>query len=85
LTTAAAAIFMVTSLVLAIFSAQYGGGSVVLSSPAPKPAVAPSAPAPELTPPATSGPSATSTPEGTGTTDAPPTQSREGEPIPEQK
>lgn len=41
LTTAAAGIFMVTSLVLAIFSSQYIGGSVIMSAPAPKPAVAP--------------------------------------------
>lgn len=37
LTTAAAGIFMVTSLVLAIFSSQYVGGSVIMSAPAPKP------------------------------------------------
>src|SRR5262245_10044719 len=36
LTTAAAGIFMVTSLVLAIFSSQYSGGSVIMSTPAPK-------------------------------------------------
>jgi preprotein translocase subunit SecG len=41
LTTAAAGIFMVTSLVLAIFSSQYLGGSVIMSAPAPKPAAAP--------------------------------------------
>ena len=41
LTTAAAGIFMVTSLVLAIFSSQYIGGSVIMSTPAPKPAAAP--------------------------------------------
>ncbi|MBI3327822.1 MAG: preprotein translocase subunit SecG [Nitrospinae bacterium] len=35
LTTAAAGIFMVTSLVLAIFSSQRVGGSVVLSTPVP--------------------------------------------------
>src|SRR5262247_1413805 len=36
LTTAAAGIFMITSLVLAIFSSQYSGGSVIMSTPAPK-------------------------------------------------
>src|SRR5262245_62796862 len=36
LTTAAAGIFMLTSLVLAIFSSQYVGGSVIMSTPAPK-------------------------------------------------
>jgi preprotein translocase subunit SecG len=41
LTTAAAGIFMVTSLVLAIFSSQYGGGSVIMSVPTPKPVAGP--------------------------------------------
>jgi preprotein translocase subunit SecG len=41
LTTAAAGIFMVTSLVLAIFSSRYIGGSVIMSAPAPKPAATP--------------------------------------------
>jgi preprotein translocase subunit SecG len=41
LTTAAASIFMATSLVLAIFSSQYTGGSVIMSAPAPKPVEAP--------------------------------------------
>ena len=41
LTTAAAGIFMVTSLVLAIFSSQYIGGSVIMSAPTPKPAAVP--------------------------------------------
>jgi preprotein translocase subunit SecG len=41
LTTAAAGIFMITSLVLAIFSSQYIGGSVIMRTPAPKPAAAP--------------------------------------------
>jgi preprotein translocase subunit SecG len=41
LTTAAAGIFMITSLVLAMFSSQYVGGSVIMSAPAPKPAAAP--------------------------------------------
>jgi preprotein translocase subunit SecG len=84
LTTAAAAIFRVTSMVLAIFSARYVGGSVVLSSPAAKPAVAPLVPGPEQMDPATPNPSATSTPEGS-TTDAPSTPSSGGETIPEQK
>jgi preprotein translocase subunit SecG len=43
LTTAAAGIFMVTSLVLAIFSSQYIGGSVIMSAPVPRPAAAPTA------------------------------------------
>ena len=41
LTTAAAGIFMITSLVLAIFSSQYIGGSVIMRTPAPRPAAAP--------------------------------------------
>jgi len=41
LTTAAASIFMITSLVLAVFSSQYLGGSVILSAPASKPTSAP--------------------------------------------
>jgi preprotein translocase subunit SecG len=40
LTTAAAGIFMVTSLVLAIFSSQYVGGSVIMSAPVPPPTAA---------------------------------------------
>src|SRR5919108_1427410 len=44
LTTAAAGIFMVTSLVLAIFSSQYLGGSVILTSPPATPAPAPTTP-----------------------------------------
>jgi preprotein translocase subunit SecG len=41
LTTAAAGIFMLTSLVLAIFSSQYVGGSVIMSAPVPQPAAPP--------------------------------------------
>src|SRR5215813_9706498 len=41
LTAAAACIFMVTSLALAIFSTQHLGGSVVLTSPAPRSATGP--------------------------------------------
>jgi preprotein translocase subunit SecG len=72
LTTAAAGIFMITSLVLAIFSSQYIGGSVILTSPAPKPTTAPVATpsGAEQTVPTTP-----STPEGTGTGENPPAQS----------
>jgi preprotein translocase subunit SecG len=41
LTTAAAGIFMLTSLVLAIFSSQYVGGSVIMSAPVPQPVATP--------------------------------------------
>jgi preprotein translocase subunit SecG len=41
LTTGAAGIFMITSLVLAIFSSQHIGGSVVLSGTSPQPTTAP--------------------------------------------
>jgi len=71
LTTAAAGIFMITSLVLAIFSSQYVGGSVVLTSPTPKtvtPAVIP--PGAEQPAPITSG-----TSEGTGPVETPSPQS----------
>ena len=56
LTTAAAGIFMVTSLTLAIFSSQHMGSSVVLSTPAPRaattiaPAAGPSEPQQEPVP-----------------------------------
>jgi len=64
LTTAAAGIFMITSLVLAVFSSQYLGGSVILSTPASKPS-----PAPITTPPGGEqmAPTAPSTSEGSGT------------------
>jgi preprotein translocase subunit SecG len=68
LTTAAAGIFMVTSLVLAIFSSQYIGGSVIMSAPAPKPA------APPITAPLSgeqTAPSVPGTPEGAGTAETP--------------
>ena len=68
LTTAAAGIFMVTSLVLAIFSSQYIGGSVIMSAPAPKPA------APPITAPLggeQTAPSVPGTPEGAGTAETP--------------
>jgi hypothetical protein len=51
LTAAAACIFMVTSLVLAIFSTQHLGGSIILNSPVPKPAPAPAATSTEQTTP----------------------------------
>jgi preprotein translocase subunit SecG len=80
LTTAAAVIFMGTSLTLAVFSSQYVGGSVVLTSPAPTPAGAPAIPAAEQTAPTTP-----TTPEGTGTTPMPPAQSSGGETTQEQR
>jgi preprotein translocase subunit SecG len=83
LTTAAAGIFMITSLVLAIFSSQYVGGSVIPTTPAPKPI---------STPPTTrSGgeqmsPSAPSASEGTGAVEETPAPQSEGtEQTPEQK
>jgi preprotein translocase subunit SecG len=68
LTTAAAGIFMVTSLVLAIFSSQYLGGSVMTSAPAVRPTAAPpTAPSGgEQTAPSTPG-----TSEGTGAGETP--------------
>jgi preprotein translocase subunit SecG len=66
LTTAAAGIFMVTSLVLAVFSSQHGG-SVVLTAPVPR-----STPAPVETTPDPAAPQAPSTPEGSGSTEPPP-------------
>jgi preprotein translocase subunit SecG len=72
LTTAAAGIFMITSLVLAIFSSQYLGGSVMMSAPAARPTGA--------SPMAPSGgeqmtPSAPGTSESTGTSETPVPQS----------
>ncbi len=79
LTTAAAGIFMITSLALAIFSSQRLGGSVVMSAPTSKAATttAPTGPssephketaprAPESSGGGETGPSPS---EGTGTTD----------------
>lgn len=69
LTTGAAAIFMVTSLVLAIFSAQNLGGSVVLSG---APARTTTAPGPGVSPGEESRESTPSAPEsGTGTETSP--------------
>jgi preprotein translocase subunit SecG len=68
LTTAAAGIFMITSLVLAVFSSQYLGGSVILTTPAPRPASAPA------TAPSGVGPSAPNAPspsEGSGPVETP--------------
>jgi preprotein translocase subunit SecG len=78
LTTAAAGIFMITSLVLAIFSSQFTGGSVILTSPPPKPSSAP-----VTTSPGTESvaPSTPSIPEGTGTVETPPAQSGKSEPT----
>jgi preprotein translocase subunit SecG len=64
LTTAAAGIFMITSLVLAIFSSQHGGGSVILSTPAAKPI---SSSAPTSSGSEQTVPGAPSAPEGSGT------------------
>jgi preprotein translocase subunit SecG len=69
LTTAAAGIFMITSLMLAIFSAHYGGGSVIMTAPAPKPTSAPTAAATEG---AQTAPSAS---ESAGTAETPAPQS----------
>jgi preprotein translocase subunit SecG len=82
LTTAAAGIFMITSLVLAIFSSQYLGGSVILSTPAPKPT---SAPATTPSGVEQTAPSAPSTSEGTGTVETPAPQSEGTEKSQEQK
>jgi preprotein translocase subunit SecG len=80
LTAAAACIFMVTSLALAIFSTQHLGGSVVLTSPAPKPATGPAA-----TPSEPPAPGASSTPTGAGTTETNPAHSGGTEAPQEQK
>jgi preprotein translocase subunit SecG len=75
LTTAAAGIFMITSLVLAIFSAQYGGSSVVLSTPAPRPTSSPA-----TSPPAGEqmAPSAPGASESTGAVETPAAPQSEG-------
>jgi preprotein translocase subunit SecG len=78
LTTAAAGIFMITSLVLAIFSSQYVGGSVILTSPPPKPTTAP-VPTPSGAEP--TAPSTPSAPESTGTVETPPAQNGDSEPT----
>jgi preprotein translocase subunit SecG len=82
LTTAAAGIFMITSLVLAVFSSQYLGGSVILTRPAPKPTSAPAA-----TPLGVeqAAPSAPSTSGGSGTIETPAPQSETPETPQEQK
>jgi preprotein translocase subunit SecG len=80
LTTAAAGIFMVTSLVLAIFSSQYVGGSVIMSAPAPRPA------APQMTTPGSGEQTAPSVPgasESPGTSELPAPQ-REGTEKPQE-
>jgi preprotein translocase subunit SecG len=68
LTTAAASIFMITSLMLTVFSSQYVGSSVIMTAPAPKPA-----PAPALAPPdgAQTMPSVPGTSESSGTVETP--------------
>ena len=81
LTTAAAGIFMITSLVLAIFSSQYVGGSVVLTSPTPKPPTAPGPTPPQVE---EAAPAAPSTSEGGGPVEAPPAPS-EGPEAPQQE
>jgi preprotein translocase subunit SecG len=82
LTTAAASIFMITSLVLAIFSSQHLGGSVVLTTPTPKPTSAPT-----TTPSGgeQASPSAPSASGGTGTVETPAPQSEEPAQPQEQK
>jgi preprotein translocase subunit SecG len=82
LTTAAAGIFMITSLVLAIFSAQHLGGSVILTAPDAKPPSAPTTTSPgaeRMTP------KAPSESESTGTVETPAPQSEETEQPQEQK
>ena len=81
LTTAAAGIFMVTSLVLAIFSSQYVGGSVIMSAPAPRPATTPNTTPSGGEQPAPSIPGASESPE---TIEAPVPQSEETEKPPAQ-
>jgi preprotein translocase subunit SecG len=81
LTTAAAGIFMITSLVLAIFSSHYGGGSVIMTTPAPKPSSAPPATAAEGEQTAPRAPSAS---EGAGTAKKPAPQSEGAEKPQEQ-
>lgn len=76
LTTAAAGIFMVTSLTLAVFSSERLGGSVVLSTPTPKTAATtapeatfsepPKEPAPRALEKASGAETAPSQSEGTG-------------------
>jgi preprotein translocase subunit SecG len=82
LTTAAAGIFMITSLVLAIFSAQHLGGSVILTAPDAKPSSAPT-----TTPPGAeqTTPRAPRESEGTGTVETPAPQGEETEKPQEQK
>jgi preprotein translocase subunit SecG len=82
LTTAAAGIFMITSLVLAIFSSQYLGGSVILTKPAPTPTSAP-----VVTPSGgeQAAPSTPSASESTGTVGTPAPQSEGTEKPQEQR
>ena len=82
LTTAAAGIFMITSLVLAIFSSQYLGGSVILTRPAPKPT---SAPAAKPSGGEQAAPGAPSAPESTGTVGTPAPQGEGTEKPQEQR
>lgn len=71
LTTAAAGIFMITSLVLAVFSSHYSGGSVIMPTPAPRPASSPT-----TTPSGDEqrAPSVPGASESTGTIETPPPQ-----------
>jgi preprotein translocase subunit SecG len=82
LTTAAAGIFMVTSLVLAIFSSQYLGGSVILTSPPATPAPTTTPSGVEPTAPQTPG---TSEGAGSGSSETPARPSEGSETTPEQK
>jgi preprotein translocase subunit SecG len=72
LTTAAASIFMITSLVLAVFSSQYLGGSVILTAPASKPTSTPAATPSGVEPTA---PGVPSTSDGSGAVEIPAPQS----------
>jgi len=79
LTTAAAGIFMVTSLVLAVFSSQ-PGGSVVLTAPTPRPPASPTE-----RPSEQAAPSVPDTPERSGSAESPPPQNEEVGTTPEHK
>jgi preprotein translocase subunit SecG len=79
LTTAAAGLFMVTSLVLAIFSSQHSG-SVVLTAPTSRPTASPTGILPEQ-----AAPSAPDAPERSGGAESPPPQNEGAGTTSEQK
>lgn len=84
LTTAAAGIFMITSLVLAIFSSQYLGGSVILTAPPATPATAPATTPSGVEQTAPGAPGAVERP-GPGSVETPAPQSGGTETTPEQR